>query len=152
MIIKRTQEVGGVDERPDVEVETGEVGHGVFGWPEVDHVPARQDHKLVHVVEDRRAGLRMCGIQTKQNKEKLVSSPCSCVTTAVVEEVEVNLVNGAYDGPAVSSERREAIHDTERVVAVQAGGRFIQKYQAWCDPEGQAGGNVAVSVVGGWVG
>lgn len=59
MITKRTQEVGGVDERPDVEVEAGEIGHGVFGWPEVDHVPARQDHKLVHVVEDCRAGLRM---------------------------------------------------------------------------------------------
>ncbi len=48
-------------------MKAGEVGHGVFGWPEVDHVPARQDHELVDVVEDCRAGLRM---QTKQNKTK----------------------------------------------------------------------------------
>lgn len=57
-------------------------------------------------------------------------------------------MNGAYDGPAVSSERREAIHDTERVVAVQAGGRFIQKDEAWREPEGQVGGNVTVLGVG----
>ena len=83
MIIKRTQEVGGVDERPDVEVEAGEVGHGVFGWPEVDHVPTRQDHTLVHVVEDRRAGLGVWNTQKERRKRKTrqLRVLLLCVTT-----------------------------------------------------------------------